>query len=183
MAKILDIKQLGDPILREKAIEVKNIHDPELKSFTDDLIKTMIEKDNGIGISAPQVGRSEQIFIFGDVIEEEDKEIIETYIAINPKILSHSDTTDEDWEGCLSVPERWALIKRYEKVDVEYFTLEGKKIKATLGGLAGRVFQHEIDHLNGILFIDKTKSPHDIYTEEEFQKLMEENQHSEIKKA
>jgi len=92
MAKILDIKQLGDPILREKAIEVKNIHDPELKSFTDDLIKTMIEKDNGIGISAPQVGRSEQIFIFGDVIEEEDKEIIETYIAINPKILSHSDT-------------------------------------------------------------------------------------------
>ncbi len=142
---ILEIKEYGEPVLREKALPVKEIT-PEILNFIKDMAETMYT-DSGVGLAAPQVGVSKRIII---VDEEEDGLIV----LINPVIVkSEGEVVGE--EGCLSIPGIYSQVKRSSKVTVKALNENGDSIEITKEGLTARALQHETDHLNGILFIDR----------------------------
>lgn len=142
---VLEIKKYPDPILREKCQEVKEVTE-EIKKLCWDMIEAM-EKNNGAGLAAPQVGELKRII----VIEAEKGSVV----FINPKILKKSRKTEIIEEGCLSFPGLWLKIKRPKEIEVEALTGDGKKIQIEVKGIFAQILQHEIDHLDGILFIDR----------------------------
>jgi peptide deformylase len=140
---ILDIRVLGDPILREQTREVTEITD-EIRTLIDNMFETMYAAE-GIGLAAPQVGRHERI----TVIDVDD----EQYVLINPEITSRSGKARDD-EGCLSIPEISGSVERATEVTVRALDREGNTIEIEATDLLARCIQHEVDHLDGKLFID-----------------------------
>jgi peptide deformylase len=132
-------------ILREKTEKVEKI-DKEIKELVKEMKKIMIQ-NKGVGLAANQIGKNLSIFVAYD-----DKKF---YAFINPEIVKFFGKEKIMEEGCLSVPNVWGQIKRYEGVVVSYQDLFGKKKKLKAKGLLAQIIQHEIDHLNGVLFIDK----------------------------
>lgn len=130
--------------LRKESREVKNISN-RIITLLDDMKETL-EVENGAGLAAPQVGVLRQIA----VVRHED----EYYEIINPKILSSSGEVILE-EGCLSVPEVWGPVKRPETITVSYMDRDGKMNEKEISGMPARIFCHEIDHLHGVLFVDK----------------------------
>lgn len=145
---ILEIKKLNNPILRHKCEEVEEI-DEDMKKLVDNMEETM-EKNHGIGLAAPQVGVQKRIIVMRPDLNE-----FNIFYLINPKIIKKSSKTEIKEEGCLSFPGLFLKIKRAKEIEVEGQDLGGKKIKIRVQGLSARVLQHEIDHLDGILFIDR----------------------------
>ena len=144
---ILEIKKAGDKVLKAQAKEVARV-DKRIKQLLDNMAETMYDAD-GVGLAAPQVGQSLRMVVI-DVGEG----LVE---LINPQITS-MEGEEQALEGCLSVPGVYGEVKRYSKVTVEALNRQGKKVKYMGTELLGRAFQHEIDHLEGILFIDKAES-------------------------
>ena len=144
---ILEIKKAGEKILKEKAQRVGKL-DKRIKQLLDNMAETMYEAD-GVGLAAPQVGVSLRIIIIdiGDGLVE----------LINPQIIEQ-EGEETALEGCLSIPGVYGEVIRCSKVTVEGLNNQGKKVKYIGTGLLGRALQHEIDHLEGILFIDKAES-------------------------
>ena len=142
---ILPIRTFGDPVLRQRATEVGGISDLEQKLF-DDMIETMRDAP-GIGLAATQVGRLARIFVW-EVGEEHGA-------VVNPSITRRSDETEVDEEGCLSLPGIVYEVERSIAVTVEGLDRAGDATLIEAEGLQARVFQHEIDHLDGVLFIDR----------------------------
>jgi len=141
----LEIKKYPDPVLKKKAEEVKEIT-PEIKKLIEEMVLIM-GKDKGVGLAAPQVGVSKRIMVF---------ETGEGVTAlINPKILKSGKKQFIDVEGCLSFPDIWFKVKRSERVEVEAQDILGRKIQMNASMMVSRILQHEIDHLDGVLFIDK----------------------------
>lgn len=145
---ILKIITLPNPALREKSSEInfKKMKKGELKSLFSSMAKTMI-KTNGVGLAAPQIGKNIKLA----VINSKDG----VFCVINPKFAKKSWACELGQEGCLSIPGVFGKVKRHKKISLVYYNLDGKKIKLTAQGMMARVLQHEIDHLDGILFIDK----------------------------
>ncbi|MBL1226827.1 peptide deformylase [Enterococcus sp. BWR-S5] len=135
-----------DDKLTVKAKEVTLITD-EIVRLLEDMYETMTAHD-GIGIAAPQIGKNLQIAV---VEIDEETGLFE---LINPEIIDRKGT-DIDVEGCLSIPNKYGTVERADEVTVRYFDREGEEIEVTAYGYLARAFQHEIDHLNGELFIDK----------------------------
>jgi len=148
MAKILEIITKLNPKIRQKSIEipVKKILTKEISTLLKDMEKTMIKKD-GIGLAAPQIGENIRLFVINT------KDGAEFFI--NPKILKKSIIKEWGEEGCLSVPNIFGKVKRHKKLICQYTDASGKEKTITAQGLLARVIQHENDHLDGILFIDK----------------------------
>lgn len=142
---ILKIRTFGDPVLRQKARDVEKITD-EHRALVHDMFETMRDAP-GVGLAAPQVGVLERIFVW-EVGEEHG-------VLINPRVVSASAERESDEEGCLSIPGLVYQVERPFEVTVEALDLEGHEIEITGDELLGRVFQHEIDHLDGVLFIDR----------------------------
>ena len=157
MVKALKIVQEGDPVLRKKAELIKNPKIPEIKGLIADMIATM-KKAGGIGLAAPQVGAPFRIF----TVNIEDK----VYVFINPEVknLSQQDESSLE-EGCLSVQKIFGPVIRPKKLTIKALDENGQPIKIRAKGLLARVIQHEMDHLNGTLFIDKAEKLYKI-TEE-----------------
>jgi len=141
----LIIKKYPAPVLRKKAKKVETIG-PEIQNLVWDMLETMIAKQ-GKGLAAPQIGVLKRVIA---VHTERGPEVF-----INPRILKKSRKTEIIEEGCLSFPEFWLKIKRAKEVEIEALNEEGEKQRIRAKGITARVFQHEIDHLNGILFIDR----------------------------
>ena len=135
----------GDPVLRELSKEVTEITD-ETRKILDEMVETMRE-ESGVGLAANQVGLTQRFFVCE--VEGNVKKII------NPEIIEFSEEEIEMEEGCLSIPGIYKRVKRPEKIKVKYLNEKGEKIEEELDGIWARVFQHELDHLNGVLFIDK----------------------------
>ncbi|MEF3691496.1 MAG: peptide deformylase [Candidatus Moraniibacteriota bacterium] len=135
-----------DPILDKKAEKIKNPLDKEIQALIPEMLSAMRE-NNGMGLAAPQVGKSLQLCI----VDYQGK----TYTLINPKITSHSKELESCEEGCLSFPGKFIPIKRFSTVQVRYLNEKGEKCKIKARGLLARAFQHEIDHLAGIVFIKR----------------------------
>lgn len=171
MDTILPIIQLGDPVLRRKAEPIHNVHDHRIQKLIDDLIATVVQV-NGVGIAAPQVGESDRLFIIASHPNPRYPHApeMEPAAMINPKILTHSEEIVKEWEGCLSIPGIRGLVPRYRTIQIEYVDREGKRQTQELTDFVARIFQHESDHLDGIVFLDRLESTQDIVTEQEYQK-------------
>ena len=173
MSEILDIARLGHSILRQQAEIVKNIADPQVRVLIDSLITTAAAV-NGVGIAAPQVARSFRLFVIASRPNDRypHAPTMSPTAIINPRILAHSAVIEKDWEGCLSVPGVRGLVPRSREIEVEFCDRDGNLQRMILTGFIARIFQHELDHLNGILFIDRLESPEDRFSEAEYQKIV-----------
>lgn len=169
---MLQVAQLGNPVLRRQAEAITEISDPRLQSLIDDLISTTI-KSNGVGIAAPQVSQSDRLFIVASRPNPRYPQapLMEPTAMINPKIVSHSTEQEKGWEGCLSVPGIRGLVPRFQTIEVEYRDRNGQLQQQQLTDFVARIFQHEYDHLEGILFLDRVESDQDWLTEAEYQAL------------
>ena len=147
----LQLRYYGDPVLRKKAERVVEVTDTE-RQFAEQMLMTLVATGNGIGLAATQVGVLKQLIVV-DIGEEDDTEY-EPLVLFNPEILS-SDGEIVAEEGCLSIPDVTADVKRPERVVVKGLDAHGESVHIEADGLLARVLQHEIDHLNGILFIDR----------------------------
>ncbi len=161
MAKILPLVRLPDPLLRQRSKEVVPtlLAQADTQTLIDDMIATMWQED-GIGIAAPQVGHSQRIVI----ITQGDEAIA----LVNPVITSKSFSRDTMEEGCLSVPGVYGPVKRSVSVKVRALDRKGAEVKFRAEGLPARIIQHEIDHLDGILFIDRAKK---VFSDDSSEKL------------
>lgn len=144
----------GDPLLRKKAKEIKQDH-PNFKEILDNMWETMYYSD-GVGLAAPQVGMSIRLFVIDASSGAEDEPELEGFkkVFINPEIIK---TDGEEWvmnEGCLSLPEIREDVSRPDEVTIRYFDENFQEHEETYRGFAGRVIQHEYDHLEGVLFVD-----------------------------
>jgi peptide deformylase len=151
---ILPIIETPDPILRQKSTPVEAFT-PELQTLIDDMFDTMYAAP-GIGLAAIQVGVPKRLLVIDlqEPEEEEGEPVRRPMVFINPEILSESETTVPYQEGCLSVPEMYAEVERPDRVRARWQDREGKTHEEELDGLLGICLQHEMDHLEGILFID-----------------------------
>lgn len=161
------ILQLGHPILRLIAEPVSNISSPEIQTLVGDMLD-MVKELHCSGLAAPQVGESLRLFIYGD----KDKE---RFAAINPAILAQSEEIVTGWERCLSIPNLYARIPRASSIHVEYFDTEGNKIQKHLSQYEARIFQHELDHLNGLVYFDRIRDMRNIVTDIEFKERYSTN--------
>lgn len=168
---VLEIIQLGHPLLRSSAQLVDNIQDQNIQNLIDNLIAT-VGQANGVGIAAPQVAESYRLFIVASRpnLRYPNAPTMEPTAIINPQILAHSSEVVKGWEGCLSIPEIRGYVPRYEAIEIEYTDRNGELQKQELTDFVARIFQHEYDHLNGIVFLDRLESTQDIITEQEYQK-------------
>ena len=171
-AKLLQISQLGNPILWQKATEITNFKSKELQELIDDMIVTL--KGKGVGIAAPQVYESKRIFIVASEPSKRRPDVpkMKPTAMINPRIIHHSEEIEKDVEGCLSIPGFVALVPRYTRIEVEFFTREGKKKTKIFKDFVARIFQHELDHLNGIVYIDRLETMKDLATEGELEEIL-----------
>ncbi len=168
---IREIVVNGHPALRKKAKEVKRIT-PEIKALCADMLETM-RAAPGVGLAANQVGVLQRVVVI-EVPEEEDELLGgKAFCLINPVIVSASGSQIGN-EGCLSVPGYVGEVERYDRVVVKALAENGKSVKISAKGFLARVLQHEIDHLDGILYIDKLTSPDKLYKVKEGEEEAEE---------
>ena len=172
----LPIVSIPDKILRQKTQPVTRF-DADLQRLIDNMIETLREA-NGVGLAAPQIGRPIQLAVILTLPEEDDEgnEIEDTrelYVIINPEVFWRSKETVKGIEGCLSLPGYLGEVERHESIRVRGLDRHGRKVRLRLYDWTARIFQHEIDHLNGELYIDKLTGPENIWTEEEFEKRRE----------
>ncbi len=146
---VLEILTIPDPRLKHKSSKI-DFFDVKLKDIVNDMYETLYASGNGIGLAAPQVNIRRRIVVID--LKKDDKPSPITFV--NPIITKFSEEKFINQEGCLSVPEYYADVERSKEVEVEWFDESGKKKKRKLSGLLSICIQHEIDHLDGILFID-----------------------------
>jgi len=151
------IVTLPDPVLKRKAHTVTTF-DKDLYTLLDDMVETMRDAP-GVGLAAPQIGLSERIIVVEYYAKEEDEEIEDApkkvWAMINPEIVKASDEMLMGAEGCLSIPGLVGEVERHVEVQVKALNKHGKPMKVKAKGWLARIFQHEIDHLNGVLFTER----------------------------
>ena len=160
MGKVLKVREVGDPILEKECekIDIKNIDEYILDIIED--LKTTLEFGTGLGISAPQIGIDKRIIVVGakkENIKYNDAEEIPITAMINPTWKNLSEDIDIQYEGCMSVPIIRGKVKRYKNIELTYYNENGEKIVKQLNGFFARLIQHECDHLDGIVFLEKVK--------------------------
>ena len=184
MFKDFNIAQIGHPILRNKTkdIPINDIKSNNTQKIIEKMIKTM-RKHNGAGLAANQIYEPIRICII-EVLDNPRYKHLNTIplkVLINPKVIIKKDTaTFNSYEGCLSVPNLRGKVKRYNTINVTYYTMDAKKITENIKGLESIVYQHEIDHLDGYLFTDKVEDNSTLVTYENYQKYYEEEYKKEL---
>lgn len=174
----LAVIELGNPRLRQVA-EVIPVAissqpasqlSPQIQTLIDQLLLT-VKQSNGVGIAAPQVNESVRLFIVASRPNPRYPNAPEMQPTpmINPRIVAHSPETEKGWEGCLSVPGIRGLVPRYTIIQVEYTGRDGVRHQQTLTDFVARIFQHELDHLDGIVFLDRVETTQDLMSEREYQ--------------
>lgn len=170
---LLQISQLGHKILRQKArpVNKKSIKSGRIQELIGSLVFTLKDA-NGVGIAAPQVYQSLRIFIVASAPNARYPKAPEMKPTpvINPKIIFKSKEIIKDWEGCLSIPGIRGLVPRHKLIETEYFNEKGGLVKKTFKDFVARIFQHEYDHLDGIVYLDRLESSKDIIAEKEYMK-------------
>jgi peptide deformylase len=172
MANISEISQLGAQVLRLQAQVVIDTQNAE----TQQIIETMqdtLAATQGVGIAAPQISVSKRIIIIASrpTPRYPSAPLMEPTVMINPAFQTLSDTTEKDWEGCLSIPGIRALVPRYKEILINYTNQQGDLVEARLEGFVARVFQHEFDHLEGTVYLDRVEDNRDIFAESEYFKI------------
>ena len=159
-----------DSVLRKKCLKVENI-DETLVTLADDMIETMYAA-SGLGLAANQVGVTSDLFVIDVGIEKEKRDPV---IIINP-IITASEKEVIAEEGCLSIPEAFAQVKRSQHVEVKGYDLKGNELRYEAEGFLARAFQHEMDHLNGVLFWDNLSKVKRDILQRKFKKKLKETE-------
>jgi peptide deformylase len=154
---ILKVARMGHPVLRRRAraLDKTELKNPLLQKFFDDMIDTMYEY-NGVGLAGPQVHEGLRVFVA--MLDEEPGEKSEAAVIINPQISPVGSALEEGWEGCLSIPDIRGMVPRHTDITLKAIDRHGKDIEIRLHGFPARVAQHETDHLDGVLFLDRMQS-------------------------
>ena len=173
MTDIKEIAQLGADVLRQKADAINYINSAENVALISALRDTLASTQ-GVGIAAPQISISKRIIIVASrpSARYPYAPLMEPTVMINPNFTALSDITEKDWEGCLSIPGIRALVPRYTNIEITYTDLNNQQITAHLTGFVARIFQHEFDHLQGIVYLDRVEDKLDIFAESEYFKLI-----------
>ena len=157
---ILKVSRLGHPILRQltRDITARELQSESMQQFIDDMVVTMHEY-SGVGLAANQVHESRQIAVLevADNPRYPDKPPVPLSVLVNPKITPLSDATEDDWEGCLSIPDLRGQVPRYKQIRVQALDRHGKALEFVAQDFHARVIQHEFDHLNGKVYLDRMK--------------------------
>lgn len=174
MAKVLKIREVGDPILSNKCseVDIQNIDEKILEEIED--LKETLNFSEGFGIAAPQAGINKRIVIIQVNKEKctyKDCEEVPTTVMINPTWKKMSEKTNIEYEGCLSVPLIRGRVERYTKIEVTYYNENGEKLIKEVQGFTARNIQHECDHLDGIVFLEKVTKPNGFATKEMINKF------------
>jgi peptide deformylase len=167
MVKIL---QKHEPLLRDQASTVaeSEFGSVELRDILADMSRALLSQDDGVAIAAPQIGISKRIFLISRKVfaiengEEDNASAYQDKVFINPTITKLSKETEKMEEGCLSVRYLYGKVRRSKKAMIEAYDARGKKFKMGASGIIAQIFQHEVDHLDGILFIDKATDVEDL---------------------
>lgn len=156
---LLKIARMGHPGIRQgtEPVSSEELHSQAIQRLIDDMVETMRDAD-GVGIAAPQVHVSKQIIAI-EVSPENPRypnhPAVPLMVLLNPMIIDHAETMEEGWEGCLSVPDLRGLVPRWTRVTVSGLDREGQDVALDAEGFFARVIQHEVDHLNGKVFLDR----------------------------
>jgi peptide deformylase len=150
---IREIVTTPDPVLRRKAHKITSF-DKDLQTLIQDMIETMREAP-GVGLAAPQVGVSQRLIVveYGD--DEDESVPKKLYVLANPEIVQASEEKEEGIEACLSIPRLMGEVERHTQILIKGNNRQGKPVKIKVNGWMARIFQHEIDHLEGVLFTDR----------------------------
>jgi len=167
---LLKIHHYPDPVLKQRAVPVSTF-DAGLRELAGDMLDTMYAAP-GVGLAAPQVGISRRLIVLDCSAKDGDRQPL---VAINPEIVAREGECCEE-EGCLSVPEYYANVVRSEKVRVRFQDLEGNEREVEADGLWSICFQHEIDHLDGILFVDRLSPLKRGLFRKKYQKILDQRQ-------
>jgi len=167
------IAQLGHPILRGETSIIDDPADPVIQAMIDDMLATMTEA-NGIGIAATQVYEPLRLFIIASRPSSRYPQApaMEPMPMLNPELLWQSDEAEKAWEGCLSIPGIRGQVPRSIRIGVRYLTRRGEVREEELGGFIARVFQHEYDHISGVVFLDRVESTRELISEREYMRIM-----------
>jgi len=149
---------MGHPVLRTKAraLERSEITSPAIQKLIDDMIETMTEY-HGVGLAAPQIHEGLRLFVAALDVDDEGRGL-EPVPVINPEITPIGREMVEDWEGCLSIPDIRGLVARARDIKVRAYDRRGERVELEAHDFAARVIQHETDHLDGVLFLDRMRS-------------------------
>lgn len=165
------VVQKEDPVLRKKAEEVpiSDVKSPKIKAILANMSKALQEQEDGVAIAAPQIGESLRIFVIAgrvwNILKKDPKTKFPDQVYINPKILKRSKDKKNMEEGCLSVRWLYGKIKRSSRVSIGAYDENGNYFERGASGLFAQIFQHETDHLNGVLFIDTAKELKEVLPE------------------
>jgi peptide deformylase len=152
---ILKVARIGNPVVRETARPVEQLGSPHIQRLIDDMIETMHEHD-GVGLAAPQVHVSLRLAVIEVPSSDEQAEDgVPLTVLVNPVVTPISDERSEGWEGCLSIPELRGVVPRFARIRLEAMDREGRAYVAEASGFFARVIQHECDHLDGIVYLDR----------------------------
>ncbi len=173
---LLSIVRLGHPALRQPAapVDADRFDDPAFQQLIDDMFETMLDA-KGVGLAAPQVGLGQQIFVYTAVdpdlpfAEDEEPEL---FALVNPALQPESGEMVYDWEGCLSISDLRGLVPRHPAVRVQGLDRHGKAVDHRVSGYIARIVQHEFDHLNGIVFLDRMRDLRSLAFADEWEKFM-----------
>ena len=154
-----EILQIGEDILRDKAkkVLISDILKPKIQTILKEMKESLLKEDDGVAIAAPQIGYPQRIFMISEKVFKEEKGSKEK-VYINPKIINLSKKKESTNEGCLSVRWKYGEVQRSTKATVGAYDEKGKKFQRGASGLLAQIFQHEMDHLDGVLFIDKAEN-------------------------
>ena len=177
------IAQHGEKILRGPSKIVTNVEASNVKSIAEKLLKTVV-KVNGVGIAANQMRSNLRIFVMASHPNRRYPYAprMKPLVLINPILRANSNKKEKDWEGCLSVPNIRGLVPRWTSVTVAFTNVKGQKEYRTFKGFLARIFQHEIDHLNGLVYLDRMASNKDLYSQQEFEKRISNRRASKAAK-
>jgi peptide deformylase len=172
---ILKVARMGHPVLRERArpFEKKDLRDPLLQKLIDDMIDTMHEY-HGVGLAAPQVHEGVRVFVA--MLDEDPDAKSEVTVVINPEIAALTKSKEAGWEGCLSIPDVRGMVPRYTDILLKALDREGTPIELRLSDFAARVAQHETDHLDGVLFLDRMTSMESLTFMEEYSRYHQKDE-------
>ena len=173
MAQLLQIAHMGNSILRAPTVKVEEPLTQESLELGENMVAT-IKEVGGMGLSAPQVYKNLRLIVLHTRPNSRYPYApqMDPIIMFNPEITWHSKDTSKDWEGCLSIPGIRVYIARYDKLYVAYRGVDGKKHEEQYEGFTARVIQHEMDHLEKTLIIDRVESTYEIFTEREYSKIL-----------
>lgn len=173
MAILRQIAQLGQPVLRGPARPVADPHEPAVQALIDDMLATVADAD-GVGIAAPQVYEPLTLFIVASRPNPRypgAPEMAPTAM-INPELVWVSDEKEKGWEGCLSIPGLRGFVPRHRRIGIRYLTRAGELREEECAEFIARIFQHEFDHIRGLVFVDRVEETRELVSEKEYRRIV-----------